>query len=241
MPRFFTEYINENDAVICGEDAHHITRSLRMTVGDKLTLCNFKGTDFECEITDIGDEQVKVKILSSSPTHSEPKTSVTLYQALPKGDKFELIIQKSVELGVTKIVPFISGRCISRPDDKKLAKKLERWQKIAVSAAKQCGRGIIPTVEPVMNFESAAKDLCSHKLPIVFYEFGGEKLSKLLDNDISDIGVMIGSEGGFEQSEIETAKSLGATPATLGKRILRCETAPLCVMSIIMYQKGDME
>jgi len=161
---------------------------------------------------------------------------------LPKGDKMEYIIQKSVELGVTKIVPVISARCISRPDEKSLNKKQIRWQKIAKEAAQQSRRGIIPTVEKAISFKQAVAELESENTGnIIFYECGGKSVKELLTDTPENINIFIGSEGGFEPQEVELIEQKGGHSATLGKRILRAETAPLAALSIIMFQTGNFE
>ena len=153
----------------------------------------------------------------------------------------EYIVQKCVELGVSKIVPVISARCISRPDAKSLAKKQLRWQKIAREAAQQSRRGIIPTIEPAVSFKQAAVMCSRNELNIIFYELGGESVKKLITGNPKTIGIFIGSEGGFEENEVNLIKQNGGTAATLGKRILRAETAPLTALSIIMYETGNFE
>lgn len=241
MPRFFTNQIQGDQVRITGEDAVHIGRSLRMKPGEELTVSDYGGTDHRCVITRITPEQVELTILESMPNESEPTLRVTLYQALPKGDKLETIIQKSVELGVSRIVPVLTSRCISRPDAKSMAKKLERYQKIALSAAKQCGRGILPQVSPLLGFEQAAKELSGHQVPIFCYEQGGASLKTLVPPDCRDVGLLIGSEGGFSPSEAQTLEELGVRRAGLGKRILRCETAPIAALAAVMLLTGNLE
>jgi len=145
LPRFFIEDINSETAIISGADATHISKSLRMKVGEGITLCDMKGTDYFCEIQSIA-EIVICRVVSTEKSKTEPSVKVTLYQAIPKLDKFEMIIQKAVELGVHEIVPVLTNRCISRPDSKTMGKKIERFSKISYEAAKQSGRGIIPHI-----------------------------------------------------------------------------------------------
>lgn len=242
MPWFFTdEEINSKKFNIDGETARHISKSLRMKRGEKLTLVTPERIQHDCEISGVSGDIVSVDVLSSLPCENEPETEVTLYQALPKGDKFEFIIQKCVELGVSKIVPVISARCISRPDKKSLAKKLIRWQKIAKEAAQQSRRGIIPEISEALSFKQAVESCKENDVNLIFYEMGGKSIKKLLSNHPKRVGFFIGSEGGFEESEIETALNNGIETATLGKRILRAETAPIAALSIIMYEQNEMD
>ena len=243
MAWFFTNSEITSDAyIIEGEDASHISKSLRMRIGEEITLVTPSQQQADCVINSISGDQVHLTIRTVKPCENEPATSVTLYQALPKGDKMEYIIQKSVELGVAKIVPVISARCISRPDEKSLAKKQSRWQKIAKEAAQQSRRGIIPQVEKAVTFRQAVQEISNESAEnIIFYECGGESLKKLLADTTPKINIFIGSEGGFEPEEVQMIEAQGGHSATLGKRILRAETAPLAALSVIMYQTGNFE
>ncbi|MDP4120670.1 MAG: 16S rRNA (uracil(1498)-N(3))-methyltransferase [Bacillota bacterium] len=239
MAWFYIEKLSGDVHTIIGDDARHIEKSLRMTQGETLTLCDCDGMEHHCEIIEIQKGSVTVRILESKTCDNEPKIKLTLFQALPKGDKMDLIIQKAVELGVTEIVPIISARCVSRPDSKTLLKKTERWQKIALAAAMQSRRGIVPKVCSVMSFEKAIEAADKSDLKIVFYECGGENLETIIKSEHKNISIFIGSEGGFEEGEIEKIKKAGGSVATLGRRILRAETAPLAAISIIMYETGN--
>lgn len=241
MPWFFTEEnIQSESYIITGENAVHIEKSLRMKKGEEITLCTPDKTQCECVIEQIIPGQVYVNIKEKFPCENEPDVEITLYQALPKGDKMDYIVQKCVELGVSKIVPMISARCVSRPDEKSLKKKIARWQKIALQAAMQSRRGIIPQVLNAKSFDNAVKESDEEK-KIIFYECGGESVKDLLCEKVKNIGIFIGSEGGFEEKEVEAVLAKGGSKATLGKRILRAETAPLAAFSIIMYQTGNFE
>lgn len=240
MPKFFVEYINGENHLIKGEDAKHIIKSLRMRVGDDIVICDTLGYDYSCKIYDIGENLVSLKILSRKKCESEPSIKVTLYQGLPKGEKMDLIVQKSVELGVFRIVPVMMNRCISTPSSKSLEKKITRWNKIAESAAKQSGRGIIPKVENMIKLNEALNFFGKDEKVIFFYEGGGESLGKLVKPSENKISIFIGPEGGFSLEEVEFLKSIG-TASTLGKRILRTETAPIAALSAIMYVTGNME
>lgn len=245
MPRFFIENASGETITVRGADAAHIACSLRMKTGERLTVCGGQGTDFLCEILSAAPDEVALRVVEEIPTQSEPSVRVTLYQGLPKGDKLEWIIEKTVELGVTEIVPVLMQRSVSRPDQKSAAKKHERYQKLALSAAKQSGRGIVPTVRPMCSFRQMCEGLSRHDAVLFFYELGGAPLADLLsdaaDRGFTDIAVVIGPEGGFDPAEAEALQTAGAFTATLGKRILRTETAPLAALSVIMYATGNMQ
>ena len=245
MPRFFIENVSGDFITISGQDASHIVKSLRMKPGDSLTVCGGQGVDFICEIAEITDNSVLLKVIDKVATDSEPSVRITLYQGYPKGDKLELIIEKSIELGVNRIVPVLMQRSVSRPDAKSAVKKHERHQKLALSAAKQCGRGIIPEVGQMISFRQMTAELAEHQAVIFFYECGGEPLSavieKIKSQKITDIAIVIGPEGGFDPVEADALKESGAMTATLGKRILRTETAPLAAISAIMFATGNMD
>ncbi len=245
MPRFFIENVSGDFITISGQDADHITKSLRMKEGERLTVCGGQGLDFLCEIAEISQDSVGLRVLETVRTVSEPSVKITLYQGLPKGDKMELIIEKSIELGVSSIVPVIMRRSVSRPDAKSAAKKNERYQKIALSAAKQCGRGIIPKVEPVISFSQMLTHLSGHGSVIFFYECGGQPLSSAIknftDEGVDNIAIVIGPEGGFDLDEAQALQNSGAFTATLGKRILRTETAPIAAIAAIMYATGNLD
>lgn len=239
MAWFFTDENIKGTYLITGEDAAHIKKSLRMKEGEELTLVSPDGTEHQCVIESFG-EGVEVKVISSKKCEQEPSVKVTLYQGLTKGDKMDFIVQKSVELGVTKIVPTLTDRCISRPDEKSMKKKCERWQKIALGAAQQSRRGIVPEIRPLLTLKEAAEIAKESNVSIVFYEGGGESMASLLKDRPKSVSIFIGSEGGFEESEIELLKSAGTVNATLGKRILRAETAPLAALSAIMFFTDNM-
>ncbi len=239
MPRFFVNNINENNVIIDGNDALHIRKSLRMNIGDVLTVC-CNGIDYSCEISEINMETILLKVLFFNKSESEPNINLTLYQAIPKSDKLELIIQKAVELGASQIIPVLTRRCISRPSEKDFQKKLSRYNKIAESASKQAGRAIIPQVLPMINYSSAIETMKKDDVSIVFYESGGLRLNEMNFSDKKNISIMIGSEGGFDDLEISEAQKNGIETVWLGNRILRCETAPITAISLLMYLTGNL-
>lgn len=242
MPRFFIDNIDNDNkkAYILGEDAKHISKSLRMHTGEKVTLCDCKGYDYICTIISINDQYVEVNINDIVISKSEPNITVILYQGLPKGDKMDTIIQKAVELGISEIVPVLTNRCVSRPDEKSANKKCQRWQKISLEAAKQSGRGIIPHINNIITFKEMIKRINCNDQTIIFYEQGGQSLSNILNSSRNNINIIIGPEGGFEKYEVEQLSEIGANIATLGPRILRTETAGIAAISAIMYATGNM-
>jgi len=223
-PRFFSK-----DLTLSPEDMKHATQVLRLKKGDKLIVCDSNGKDYLCE----WENNCQLSIINCQLSASEPTVCVTLFQCLPKSDKMDFIVQKAVELGVSEIVPVISKRCVSRPDEKSAVKKVERWNKIAYEAAKQCGRGKVPIVREVMDFNQA---VCVNPddLSIICYECGGLRLNDIIQLSTVNCQLLIGSEGGFEADEVELAKSHGIIPATLGKRILRVDTASIVALSLLM-------
>lgn len=246
MPRFFTQDITEMGGCITGEDAKHIAKVLRMKVGDELTVCDTKGRDYDCMIEEIGAGEVRLKVLSVAPSQSEPDVRVHLYQAMPKADKMETIIQKAVELGAASITPVMTRRCVSRPDAKSMDKKLVRYNRIALEAAKQCGRGVVPPVLPLLELPQALEQMQRTGCPILFYENAiapaKQVIAKAMESGKElEIAVLIGAEGGFDEDEVALAMEYGCHVLSLGKRILRCETAPLAALTILMYETGNME
>lgn len=239
MPRFFLspDKFDADTVVIDGENARHISKALRMKAGDTVTLCDADNNEYLCRLDAFTDTQICAIVLEKMACCTEPPYRVTLLQCLPKSDKMEYIIQKSVELGVHRIIPVASSRCVVKLDDKSAPKKIERWQKIANEAAGQCGRGILPAVEMPMDLLSALSLAKEGDLCMFCYE--GKTVKSISDVLAScektpkDIYVLIGSEGGFSKEEACIAEEKGFTLTGLGPRILRTETAPLCVLSII--------
>lgn len=240
MQKLFVENINEEKIILDGESARHIAKSLRMRVGDVICVTDGGGDDYGCQIEEITKDEVVLKVCYKQACESEPSCRVTIYQGVPKSSKMEDIIQKCVELGVCEIVPTLTKRCVSRPDDKAAGKKNQRYQKIALEAAQQSGRGIVPKIENMKTLRQAiAEDESDVK--IVFYEGGGEKLADIVKPDTESVSVFIGPEGGFEQEEVEQIEALGGVRATLGKRILRTQTAPVAALTAIMLLTGNLE
>ena len=245
MPRFFvkTEQINENEIIIIGEDVNHIKNVLRKKIGDKLEVCNQEtGTTFECEIAEINEAEIKNHIISENKM-TNSKILVDIFQGLPKAEKMELIIQKSVELGVNAIIPVKMQRCVVKLDIKSENKKIERWQKISESAAKQSGRNSIPQIHKIIKIEEISKLKKEYDIIIICYENEKEnnikkEIQKLKQNKKQEIriAIVIGPEGGLEENEVKYLQKEGTKIVTLGNRILRTETVALNILSIIMYE-----
>lgn len=243
MPRFFIDAPPAQDTItVRGEDARHIARVLRMQPGETLTVCDGLGTDYECVLGQAAPDAVTARVVRAYPSAGEPGVRVTLYMALPKADKMELIVQKATELGVAEIAPFVSSRCVSRPDAQSLHKKCARWGKIAAEAAKQCGRGRIPRVRDAVPMAEAVALAAGDALPLLLYEAERENSLRaaLTGGMLESVSVMVGPEGGFAPEEVRAAQDAGLRSISLGPRILRCETAPLAALSAIMYESGNL-
>ena len=241
MARFFVNSSNvcDNIITIYGKDAFHIARSLRMAVGDTITVCDESGTEHLCSLSKIRDDECLCEIISSKEGASESPVHITLYMAYPKGDKLEVVVQKSVELGVSKVVPFESSRCIKRPSADKSDKITERLSRIAEEAAKQCGRSLLPQISKMLKLSEVISKIGEYDLTLFCYEGEGATSLKSVLNSYGrgagKIAVIIGSEGGFSKDEAEAIVTAGAKCVNLGPRILRCETAPDYCLSAISY------
>ena len=240
MPRFFvpTENFDGQSVKITGDDAYHIARALRMAVGDEVTVADMQGRQHICRLTKIRDEACECEILATEEGNTESPAEITLYMGYPKGDKLEVVIQKSVELGASRIVPFESSRCVKKPKSEKIEKQNARLSRIAEEAAKQCGRSILPKVMPPVSFAEAISEAREADIPLFCYEGDGTvSLKSALADAVEKrtVSVIVGCEGGFSEKEAEEARAAGLIPVNLGPRILRCETAPAYVLSAISY------
>ena len=242
MPRFFVpkKEIGENFLVLTGKNAAH-AKVLRLKNGDEVTVCDGEGSDYRCTVSDVAADRISLVVHAISPAESEAKVKCSIFMAFAKGDKFEHVVQKATELGACELVCFPSARCVSRPDDKSLKKKLERWQKIAASAAEQSRRAQIPQVIALPSYEEALERAAKADLAVCFYENENHLSfrSAIESKPFSTVALLTGPEGGFETEEIRKAADAGLRICTLGSRILRCETAPLCALSALMYACGE--
>lgn len=238
MTRFFVDPEEMAGESICltGENAAH-AKVLRLKTGEEVIVCDGQGEECLCRVVTADAVQFVLSVVSRAASETEAGVRVSVYMALPKADKLEHVIQKATELGAYEIVTFPTARCVSRPDEKSLAKKLDRWQKIAASAAEQSGRGRIPRVVVLHSYAEALKRAAESDKAIVFYENEhATTLRQALESgSYQSVSILSGPEGGFEESEIHQAREAGLQVCTLGRRILRCETAPLCGLSAIMY------
>ncbi len=241
MPRFFIDKNNIKDktAVISGTDVNHIKNVLRMNEGEELILCDMEGTDLYCAISSMDEKSITCNILNTWRSYSELDTKLYLFQSLAKGDKMDTVVQKAVELGAYAVIPFSSERSVVRLEDKKAADRVKRWQSISEAAAKQSGRGIIPEVFKIITFDEAlkmAEDLSVSLIPYEKAEGMDEARKAVLDiKGKESAGIFIGPEGGFSENEIEKAVSKGLKPISLGRRILRTETAGAAILSVIGF------
>jgi 16S rRNA (uracil1498-N3)-methyltransferase len=245
MPRFFVfpEQVKEGRVTITGPDVVHIVKVLRLGIGDPLTVLDGRGKVYEALIEQAGREAVICTIIKESEAKGPTAVRIALVQGLPKGDKMDLIVQKATELGVYKFVPLVCDRSVVKLLGDKPQRRAERWQRIAREAAKQCRRPDVPEVLPPVGWEEALAGMPENVNALIPWEEENQKsLKKILGESEpqGDVYVFIGPEGGFTAAEVELACSHGVRPVTLGKRILRTETAGLAVLAIILYQFGDL-
>lgn len=242
MIRFFVspQELLPDFFVLTGENARH-AKVLRLKSGEEVLVCDGQGAEAVCTVSDVSDGRISLVVKKRQTSETEAAVKVSVYMAFPKADKLEHVIQKATELGAYEIVAFPSARCVSRPDEKSLAKKLERWQKIAASAAEQSGRGVVPRVLTLSSYKAALERAMQADKALLFYENEQATTLKmaLSAGKYTTVSLLTGPEGGLELSEVEQAKGAGLQVCTLGKRILRCETAPLCALSAVMYDAGE--
>ena len=239
MTRFFAsqEEMSGEKILLTEENAQH-AKVLRLKPGETVLVCDGEGQECLCQI--FSTDPWELRVTERRASRSEAAVRVSVYMAFPKADKLEHVIQKATELGAYEIVAFPSARCVSRPDEKSLKKKLERWQKIAASAAEQSGRGRIPQVVALKSFSEALSRACQAEKTLLFYEHEEAlTLKTALTGTYRTVSLLTGPEGGLEEGEVTQARAAGMQVCTLGKRILRCETAPLCALSAVMYDAGE--
>lgn len=246
MDRFFVEKNNinleNNTCIIEGEDVKHVSKVLRCKIGEELEVCDNDNNEYICEITDIDKSTVTLDILEKIDIKRESDLKVKLYQGLPKGPKMEIILQKLTEVGVDEIILVQTKRSVTKVDDKKEDKKIDRWQRIIYEAAKQSKRGKIPKLRGVLSFKEALEEMKNNDFNIIPYENERTKSIKkaLKGVNINNIGIFVGPEGGFDDSEIQSVESIGGQSVSLGPRILRTETASIVASSIVLYELSDI-
>ena len=243
MPKFFVDpgAVGETSLILTGDDAAHIAKTLRMRPGEQLTVCDGDSCDYVCRLLTVSPSQVEAEILSRAPCPGEPELALTLYMALPKSDKLELVVQKAVELGVSRICVYRSTYCVPDPDRKSFEKRLQRLQRIAREAAGQSRRGRIPEVTGLLTYREMLQAAAREELSLFFYERGGTSLKSLMNRrKYHSISLVIGPEGGFSEEEHRLACEAGLETAYLGPRILRCETAAVCAAAAVMYHADEL-
>ena len=242
MVRFFVtpEEFTGDTLTLNGENAQHAW-VLRLKEGELVCVCDGQGREAVCSVIRIAPKSTDLEVMKRSESTTEAAVYVSVYLAFPKSDKLEHVIQKATELGAYEIVAFPSARCVSKPDEKSLKKKLERWQKIAESAAQQSGRGRIPQVRVLPGYQAALEEAARSDKALLFYENEHAVTLKmaLAASPYKTVSLLTGPEGGLEEREVEKAREAGLQVCTLGRRILRCETAPLCALSAVMYDAGE--
>lgn len=240
MPhRYFSADIHDGLAVLDGADAKHLCVVMRAAPGEAVTVCDGKGTDYACRVRTTAPARCELEIISCAPSASEPDVLAILYVGYPKADKLEWIIQKAVELGAARIVPFFSRYCVAAP--KKEEQKNQRYNRIALEAAKQSGRGLVPQVCMPLTYKQMIEQAAACDAALFCYEAGGAPLLSRLAHGVKTVAIVTGSEGGFSPEEAALAKEAGLLPVSLGPRILRCETAPLAALAVVMAQTGNLQ
>jgi 16S rRNA (uracil1498-N3)-methyltransferase len=244
MSRFYipNPHIQNGLLKIEGDEVKHIRKVLRLKAGDEILAFDGLGKEFEGTIVEEGRSSVMVKIQSIFSSKGDSTLEVTLAQSLLKGEKMDYLIQKATELGVKEIIPFFSSRSVPLLEKSRRLKRHHRWEKIAIEASKQCGRGVVPKIESLQDYSGMLRAASTDHLRLILWERDGIKLKEALERsgEKTKIFFVIGPEGGFSQDEVDKAKRAGFVAVTLGKRILRAETASLCLLSILQYEWGDM-
>jgi 16S rRNA (uracil1498-N3)-methyltransferase len=244
MARFYVPQPRiENGMVkVEGEEVKHIRKVLRLKAGDDISVFDGLGKEFEGTIVEEGLSSVVIRIKNVYSSKRDSPLEVTLAQSLLKGEKMDYLIQKATELGVEEIIPFLSSRSVPLLEKSKRLKRHQRWKRIAIEASKQCGRGVIPEIESLQDYSEMLQRASPNALRLILWEKEGAKLKKILERSKEGkrIFFVIGPEGGFSEGEVDEAKGVGFIPVTLGRRILRAETASLCFLSILQYEQGDM-
>ena len=244
MARFYVPQpqIEKGVLKVEGEEVKHIRKVLRLKAGDEITVFDGLGKEFEGTIVEEGLSSVVIRIQNVYSSKRDSPLEVTLAQSLLKGEKMDYLIQKATELGIQEIIPFLSSRSVPLLEKPRRLKRHHRWERIAIEASKQCGRGVVPKIESLQDYSDMLRMASPNTLRLILWEREGIKLKEILERskERKKIFFIIGPEGGFSQGEVEEAKRAEFIPVTLGRRILRAETASLCFLSILQYEQGDI-
>ena len=245
MPRFFLPQVNIHDGrgVVHGQELTHLMKVLRLRAGDFVTVCDNTGWEHEAIIETLTSERGELKIVESHPSDREPSIAINLAVGLTKGEKLDWVIEKATELGITTIIPFSSNYTVPKLDGDKIQKRSERWRKIAVSAAKQCGRGRIPEVHSLCSFENFVRESWPETLKLIFWENETDgSLREMFEKcrETKSVLVAVGPEGGFTRGEVELANAQGFQSVHMGRRILRAETAAIAALAVVQFLWGDL-
>jgi len=244
MPRFYVPepQIEAGTMRVTGEEVRHIRKVLRLRTGDRISVFDGSSKEYEGTIVEEGPSSVLIRIEDTLSPQRESPLEITLAQSLLKSEKMDYVIQKATELGVREMIPFLSSRSIPLLDKSKASRRHHRWERICVEASKQCGRGVLPKIAPLLDYCVMVQSACGNTLRLILWEKEGRGLKEVLkgSEEKRNIFFIVGPEGGFSEEEVQYAKERGFIPATLGRRILRAETASLCLLSILQYELGDM-
>ena len=244
MARFYVPQprIEKGMLKVEGEEVKHIKKVLRLRAGDEVAVFDGLGREFEGTIVEEGLSSVVIRVQNVLSSKRDSPVEVTLAQSLLKGEKMDYLIQKATELGVKDVIPFLSSRSVPLLDKLGKLKRQHRWEKIAIEASKQCGRGVVPKIESLQDYSDMLRTASPNTLRLILWEREGTKLKQIFERskERKKVFFIIGPEGGFSQEEVEEAKRAGFIPVTLGRRILRAETASLCFLSILQYERGDI-
>ena len=244
MARFYVPQpkIEKGMLRVEGEEARHIRKVLRLKAGDEVVVFNGMGTEYEGTIIEEGSSSVVIKVQNILSSKSESPLEIILAQSLLKNEKMDYLIQKATELGVNQIIPFHSSRTIPLLEESRRLKRYHRWERIAIEASKQCGRGVVPKIDPIQDFLGMVQTAPQDSLRLILWEKRGARLKETLmgSREKTKIFFVVGPEGGISQEDIEHAKREGFIPVHLGRRILRSETSSLCLLSILQYEYGDI-
>jgi 16S rRNA (uracil1498-N3)-methyltransferase len=244
MARFYVPHPQVEDGILRveGDEVRHIRKVLRLRAGDALSIFDGSGKEYAGTIVEEGSASVSIRIQTIFPSKRESDLEITFAQSLLKGEKMDYLIQKATELGVKRIAPFISSRSIPLLEKTKRIERHRRWEKIAIGASKQCGRGVVPMIDPLEEYPRILQSVPKDALRLILWEEGGKRLKEVLKKleRKGHVFFLVGPEGGLGKEEVEEAKRVGFTPITLGERVLRSETAGLCLLSVLQYEWGDM-